>query len=404
MTPGLCSHQRCSVAKEPSIIFEDERFLVVDKPCGLPSLGEVADCFASVLDWCNRYAKRMHRHHQQVSKAPTARLKKKGKLQGPANLSLVNRLDIDVSGVVVLAKGNHNRKLMMDKMMTRVGLKKLYVARVSGKLEGAWRIETAGLTFDRRQRKALVPSPDKIQVKCAALEAQLCIAKTQLEALQLEATDANLETVAAASDEISDLMQAVRDAKAQQQASHTVVEQLVNFSEYSAGATCSEEQDLSDGVTHLKQAQQTKRRALTCVNAAGYHEESDTTLVEVTLGTGQRHQIRAHLSFIGHPIANDKVYGGVKFEASISKRLYPAEHREEIGAFLARYKDPNCVRCAFAESVLAGENESDDGDSEGNERPGIYLSSGIWLHAWKYEIDEYSFVSGKPSWYITNEC
>ncbi len=34
------------------------------------------------------------------------------------------------------------------------------------------------------------------------------------------------------------------------------------------------------------------------------------TLVEVTLHTGRTHQIRVHLSHIGHPIAGDSLYGG----------------------------------------------------------------------------------------------
>lgn len=36
----------------------------------------------------------------------------------------------------------------------------------------------------------------------------------------------------------------------------------------------------------------------------------DHTLVEVTLHTGRTHQIRVHLSHIGHPIAGDTLYGG----------------------------------------------------------------------------------------------
>ena len=39
-------------------------------------------------------------------------------------------------------------------------------------------------------------------------------------------------------------------------------------------------------------------------------EYGDHTLVEVTLHTGRTHQIRVHLSHIGHPIAGDTLYGG----------------------------------------------------------------------------------------------
>ena len=34
------------------------------------------------------------------------------------------------------------------------------------------------------------------------------------------------------------------------------------------------------------------------------------TLVEVEIATGVLHQIRAHLAFIGHPLAGDALYGG----------------------------------------------------------------------------------------------
>ena len=34
----------------------------------------------------------------------------------------------------------------------------------------------------------------------------------------------------------------------------------------------------------------------------------DFTKVKVTLHTGRTHQIRAHMSFIGHPVVNDSKY------------------------------------------------------------------------------------------------
>ncbi|MDP8982026.1 MAG: RluA family pseudouridine synthase [Acidobacteriota bacterium] len=43
------------------------------------------------------------------------------------------------------------------------------------------------------------------------------------------------------------------------------------------------------------------------------------TLLEVKIGTGRTHQIRVHLSSIGHPVAGDKVYGG---KASVRGRFF----------------------------------------------------------------------------------
>ena len=38
----------------------------------------------------------------------------------------------------------------------------------------------------------------------------------------------------------------------------------------------------------------------------------DATLLEVSIETGRTHQIRVHLSFIGHPVVGDPVYGRVR--------------------------------------------------------------------------------------------
>ena len=45
------------------------------------------------------------------------------------------------------------------------------------------------------------------------------------------------------------------------------------------------------------------------------YTEGETTLLKVTLVTGKSHQIRAHLSSIGHPIIGDPKYGDRKVNA-----------------------------------------------------------------------------------------
>jgi len=50
------------------------------------------------------------------------------------------------------------------------------------------------------------------------------------------------------------------------------------------------------------------RPAFTQVEALSY--EDGFTVVQVTPRTGNRHQIRVHLSSVGFPIAGDELYGG----------------------------------------------------------------------------------------------
>lgn len=49
--------------------------------------------------------------------------------------------------------------------------------------------------------------------------------------------------------------------------------------------------------------------ALTRYTLAAYDPASDSSVVEVTLGTGRLHQIRRHFAMLGHPVLGDPKYG-----------------------------------------------------------------------------------------------
>ena len=51
------------------------------------------------------------------------------------------------------------------------------------------------------------------------------------------------------------------------------------------------------------------------------------TLVECKLQTGRTHQIRVHMAYIGHPVAEDPVYGPRKLQFEISGQ---ALHAREL--------------------------------------------------------------------------
>ena len=47
----------------------------------------------------------------------------------------------------------------------------------------------------------------------------------------------------------------------------------------------------------------------------------DATLIEVHLVTGRTHQIRVHLSYIGHPVYNDTLYGFGKMKIKTEEQV-----------------------------------------------------------------------------------
>lgn len=63
-----------------------------------------------------------------------------------------------------------------------------------------------------------------------------------------------------------------------------------------------------EGKTVQREIHGTGQRAVTHYNIVITYNEA--TLVELWLETGRTHQIRVHLSHIGHPLLGDKLYGG----------------------------------------------------------------------------------------------
>lgn len=52
------------------------------------------------------------------------------------------------------------------------------------------------------------------------------------------------------------------------------------------------------------------RSAITHVRLMTYHEDTSHSLVELSIETGRKHQIRRHLSEAGFPVLGDRLYGG----------------------------------------------------------------------------------------------
>ena len=67
------------------------------------------------------------------------------------------------------------------------------------------------------------------------------------------------------------------------------------------------------------------RNAITHIKVLKRFYESGYTLVEAKLETGRTHQIRVHMSYIGHPLLGDDTYGPSKNEFGICGQVLHAK-------------------------------------------------------------------------------
>jgi 23S rRNA-/tRNA-specific pseudouridylate synthase len=78
----------------------------------------------------------------------------------------------------------------------------------------------------------------------------------------------------------------------------------------------------------------------------GRENRTPTTLLRVTIKTGRRHQIRAHMAAIDHPLVGDTLYGGPEAD-----RLHLHASRLKF-RYLQDPKDPKPARWAEASSPV----------------------------------------------------
>ena len=74
------------------------------------------------------------------------------------------------------------------------------------------------------------------------------------------------------------------------------------------------------------------------------------TFLEVRIGTGRTHQIRVHLSSIGHPVAGDRLYG-----APANSEVHPPRERFFLHAHGIRFPHPITGQPVEIESQLPGD-------------------------------------------------
>ncbi|CAK7896960.1 bifunctional protein Rib2p [[Candida] anglica] len=145
------------------------------------------------------------------------------------------------------------------------------------------------------------------------------------------------------------------------------------------------------------------KEAATEFQRVSYDPETNTSIVKCRPLTGRTHQIRVHLQYLGHPIANDPIYSSeyvwgpelgkngagddVEIEAkldSVGKTRSASTwiHKEADGEALA---ENQCEICGTDLYTDPGPNDLD-----------------LWLHAYKYEAADlsWSYRTEYPEWAI----
>ncbi|GAB5359517.1 hypothetical protein AAMO2058_000550900 [Amorphochlora amoebiformis] len=121
-----------------------------------------------------------------------------------------------------------------------------------------------------------------------------------------------------------------------------------------------------------------------------YDQKGNTSLVRCFPKTGRPHQIRAHLRYLGHPIANDVIYGGRK-DKSNYRTAYSSQACEKIKDVIEKTLESDCPRCEWISMALNGEIPDSD-------KPKVCI--GIWLHAVRYHFPglNRTFEVPPPEW------
>lgn len=150
-----------------------------------------------------------------------------------------------------------------------------------------------------------------------------------------------------------------------------------------------------------------------------------TSVVYCRPFTGRTHQLRVHLQYLGHPIANDPLYanrrvwgddlaaGRQKTDEEVSERLLNLNRSElaDFGSFAPQQAAP--------ESLFVTNESMEEAADRRNKRIGELLTGqeceicqaplysdptpaelGIFLHAWKYSADDgtWAYETSLPEW------
>lgn len=145
------------------------------------------------------------------------------------------------------------------------------------------------------------------------------------------------------------------------------------------------------------------KEAKTIFQRLFYDSETNTTIVKCEPLSGRTHQIRVHLQYMGHPIANDPIYANKYVWGDLLGKEGDGDTDTIISRLDRIGKDVATSTWMYPEQqgeVLAGAS-CDVCGAELYTDPGIN-DLDLWLHAYKYEAanKSWSYSTRYPTWVI----
>ena len=104
-----------------------------------------------------------------------------------------------------------------------------------------------------------------------------------------------------------------------------------------------------DPVDRKRISARSRRAREAVTRVVGAEPLDGVTLVRVAIATGRTHQIRVHLSAIGHPVVGDSLYGGQRRHPPPHLRIVQRLHRPFLHAARLAFKHPRDGRRVEAE-------------------------------------------------------
>jgi 23S rRNA pseudouridine1911/1915/1917 synthase len=286
-----------------AILYEDTDLLVVNKPAGLVCHPTKGDAFSSLISRARIYlhsslsANKLGKTPSLERSAEGARTADEGrndrnkssgsgkifKLQ-PSAFSLqpclVNRLDRETSGVVLIAK-NSATAGELGKILESLAVQKEYLAIVHGHVRDDHGLVDAPLGRDEHSRVAV---KDCVRPDGTPAQTEFWVEKRFI---------------------IQPLVEPTCPPSAV----------MLRRTGWSAG-------------THGDVSRQLASSSIPVAPKCNEGGSTQFSLLRVIPRTGRKHQIRLHLAHLGHPIVGDKLYGGDEdlYLALVEDRLTPEQH------------------------------------------------------------------------------